>query len=70
MEDEEEDIQNFSTKKIRKIIADLLNISKDCVSVNEIPTVDNDKPMNIQLLDENGEDLLSGGTVGDVKIGM
>ena len=65
-----EDIQNFSMKKIRKIIADLLNISKNCVSVNEIPTVDNDKPMNIQLLDENGEDLLRGGSVGDVKIGM
>ena len=65
-----EDIEKLSAKKIRRIIADLLEISKDYVFISEIPIMDNEKSMDMQLLGESGKVILDGEDVGELKIKM
>lgn len=63
-----EDVDRLSLKQIRKQIAKLLGVSKKYIVIEDVALIKGDEPLEIQLLDENGEDILEGMEIGDFKM--
>lgn len=62
-----EKVTGASPKQIRKTIAKLLNISKKNMYVEEVFQLE-EEPVQLQLLNENGEDLLEGAEIENIHI--
>ena len=62
-----EKVAGASPKQIRKTIAKLLNISKKNMYVEEVFQLE-EEPVQLQLLNENGEDLLEGAEIENIHI--
>lgn len=63
-----EGIESLSLKQIRKQIAKLLGISKKYILIEDVAFIEENEPIEIQLLDENGENILGNMEIGDIQM--
>lgn len=63
-----EDVDSLSLKQIRKQIAKLLEVSKKYIIIEDVALIKGDEPVEIQLLDENGENILEGMEIGNFQM--
>lgn len=63
-----EDVESLSLKQIRKQIAKLLGVSKKYISIENVALIEDDGPIEIQLLAENGENIFEGVEIGEIQM--
>lgn len=63
-----EDVDSLSLKQIRKQIAKLLGVSKKYIIIEYVELIKGDETLEIQLLDENGENILEGMEICDFQM--